>query len=77
MLKAKLTGSASFELGSKDAKVPTIIADAKALSVPVRSLFSTLPQGGFRYVPLDLAVTSAERRAVVAFFDMEADANGT
>ena len=75
-LQAKLTGGASFEMGSTDAKVPTIITDAKAQGVPVRSLFSALPRGGFRYVPLDLVVTSAEVRAVVAFFDAEAAANG-
>lgn len=75
-LNAKLTGGASFQMGSTDAKVPTIIADVKSRAVQVRGLFSALPRGGFRYVPLDLVVTSAEHRAVVAFFDAEAAVNG-
>lgn len=76
MLETKLTGGASFQMGNTDAKVPTIIVDAKAQGVPVRSLFSALPRGYFKYVPTDTVLSREEHHAIVSFFDMEADANG-
>ena len=76
-LSAKLSGAAAFQMGSADPLVANVIGDSKQRGLPPRSLFSTLPRGGFRYVPLDVVLTSAEHRAVVAFFDSEAAANGS
>lgn len=65
-LEAKLTGFATFQMDSADPLVANVIGDIKQRSMPPRSLFSVLPRGGFRYVPLDVVLTSAEHRPTLA-----------
>jgi hypothetical protein len=76
-LSATLVGAVAFQMGSADPLVANVIGDIKQRSLPPCSLFSALPRGFFKYVPLDVVLTSAEHRAVIAFFDGEAAANGT
>lgn len=76
-LSAKLTGIASFEMGSAEPLVTSIIADIKTRGASPRALFSALPRGYFKYAPTGTVLSREEHHAVVSFFDLEADANGT